>query len=131
MIKRYGILLFGCVLLSGALTGWAEGTHRFGAGVHYLYALEDLDLDSGNEDGIAYVFSYQYAASELLKLRSPNLFATLLSTNSSRSASFAGMRFSRLGLLGKTCPSCPTRALSAAKNRRRTSVARDPEATNR
>ena len=37
-----------------------SGEHRLGGGVNYWVALEDLDEDDVDEDGVSYLFSYQY-----------------------------------------------------------------------
>lgn len=64
MIKRYGILWLAGLVLLGSREGWAE--QRLGVGVHYLTTVDDLDLGEGEDDGMSYVFSYQYRPSGLL-----------------------------------------------------------------
>jgi len=68
MFKGYGTILMVCIVVFGSLNGRAEGAHRFGVGVHYLTTVDDLELTSGSDNGMAYVVSYQYAGSEILKL---------------------------------------------------------------
>ncbi|WP_457575495.1 hypothetical protein, partial [Desulfomarina sp.] len=47
---------------------YAEGSHRLGAGLHYWYALEDIDKDNVDDRGYALQFSYQYVTTSLLKI---------------------------------------------------------------
>ena len=52
-------------LLLAAGASMAEGTHHIGAGVHYWVAVEDVDPDNIDEDGYAWVFSYQLRPADL------------------------------------------------------------------
>ena len=63
---------FAVALLAASLSAWdsqalAEG-QSIGGGIHYWIALDDIDIDDVDEDGIAWVVSYQAQASDLLIL---------------------------------------------------------------
>ena len=45
----------------------AEVHHRIGGGVHYWTTLDDIDVDDVDEDGLAYVVSYQLRPASLIK----------------------------------------------------------------
>ncbi len=45
----------------------AEVHHRIGGGVHYWTAMDDIDVDDVEEDGLAYVVSYQLRPASLIK----------------------------------------------------------------
>ena len=47
---------------------WAESSHRFGVGAHYWVAVDDIDAEDIDEDGIAYIASYQYLLTGYLKV---------------------------------------------------------------
>lgn len=49
------ITAFFCMVQSAS----AEG-HRLGAGIHYWYAIDDIDTDNVDENGYAFLISYQY-----------------------------------------------------------------------
>jgi hypothetical protein len=54
-------------LSSWASEARAEG-QSIGGGVHYWIALDDIDVDDIDEDGVAWVISYQRQVSDLLTL---------------------------------------------------------------
>lgn len=65
-------MLLGFVLILGIAASAvqyadADIKHRFGAGVHYWTAVEDIDLDNVKEDGFAYLVSYQFRPASLIK----------------------------------------------------------------
>ncbi len=45
----------------------AEVHHRVGGGVHYWTAVDDIDVDDVDEDGFAYIVSYQLCPASLIK----------------------------------------------------------------
>jgi len=47
---------------------WAYDNHRFGGGIHYWVATEDIDEDNVDEEGIALILSYQYQMAGSFKL---------------------------------------------------------------
>jgi hypothetical protein len=49
-------------------TSWAYDSHRFGGGVRYWITLEDVDTDEVDENGFAYILSYQYQMAGFFKL---------------------------------------------------------------
>ncbi len=57
-LKR--LLMVACVLLLGVSMAMANGKHRIGAGVNYWTTIDDLELDNIDEDGLAYLLTYQY-----------------------------------------------------------------------
>ena len=63
--------IFFCVIVlvfCTELNVYAEGNHRLGTGLHYWYALEDIDKDNVDDKGYALQFSYQYVTTSLLKI---------------------------------------------------------------
>ena len=67
---KVGAISFSVVVLL-FFSAWnvcAEGSHRVGAGLHYWYALEDIDADDIDDKGYALRFSYQYVTTSLLKI---------------------------------------------------------------
>jgi hypothetical protein len=56
------------LLMGMTSTGWAGGKHRLGGGVHYWQVVDDIDVDDIDEDGIAWVVSYQYKGGDWLGL---------------------------------------------------------------
>lgn len=44
-----------------------ESAHGFGFGVHYLRTVDSIDIDDVDDAGVAYVVSYQYAPTEILR----------------------------------------------------------------
>lgn len=59
-----------CLLLGIQTNGLAAGAHRLGGGVHYWQTVDELD-DAGfdiESDGLAYLVSYQYVASDYFKV---------------------------------------------------------------
>lgn len=61
------IALFCGLFFTLAQASWAESSHRIGAGAHYWIAVDDIDADNIDEDGLAIIASYQYLLSEYLK----------------------------------------------------------------
>ena len=59
----------GIVLVIGN-TSWADGIHRLGGGVRYWTVIEDIDTDDVDENGLAYILSYQYQMAGFFKLES-------------------------------------------------------------
>jgi len=57
----------GCValaLLLGSLLTYAEtDVHRFGAGANYWVAVDDVEVDNIDDNGLSYFLSYQYRPS--------------------------------------------------------------------
>ncbi len=60
-------IMFGIVLFFGHATS-ASATHRIGAGVHYWVALNNINLARVDEDGLAFLVSYQYQLAEFTKI---------------------------------------------------------------
>ncbi len=70
LMKRSGIaaaMMFVMVFAMGSSVQ-AYDNHRFGAGVRYWIALEDIDTDKVDENGFAYILSYQYQMAGFSKL---------------------------------------------------------------
>lgn len=44
----------------------ADSGSRIGGGVHYWVAMDDIDTDDVDENGFAYMFSYQYSSGALV-----------------------------------------------------------------
>ena len=67
---RVKIFFISVIILvfCSAWSVYAEGNHRLGAGLHYWYALEDIDKDNVDDKGYALQFSYQYVTTSLLKI---------------------------------------------------------------
>ena len=62
------IAIIGSMILAFGNTTWAYGNHRIGCGVYYWVAIEDIDQDNVDEDGIAFMLSYQYQMAGFFKL---------------------------------------------------------------
>ena len=60
-------IVSGMIFTFGNIT-WAYDGHRIGGGINYWVAIEDIDEDNVDEDGIAFILSYQYRMSEFFKL---------------------------------------------------------------
>lgn len=61
MRKTVFVIAISCgLILSLFSITWADGTHRFGGGVRYWTALDDIDVDDVDEDGLSLLLSYQY-----------------------------------------------------------------------
>ncbi len=59
-------IVSGMILTFGNIN-WAYGDQRIGGGFHYWVALEDIDTDNLDEDGLALILSYQNQMAGLLK----------------------------------------------------------------
>ncbi len=65
---RWIIVLAGLALFAGTVTNSVAGTkHRLGVGVHYWMASEDIDSDNVDEDGFAWLITYQVRPMPLVK----------------------------------------------------------------
>lgn len=49
-------------------TAMAEPANRFGVGLNYWVALEDIDIDDVDENGYSWIFSYQRVLTDFIKL---------------------------------------------------------------
>ena len=68
MKKILVIISLFCVLFFTLVqTSWAESSHRIGVGVRYWIAVDDIEADNIDEDGLAIIASYQYLLTEYLK----------------------------------------------------------------
>ncbi len=66
---KYIASILGMMMVMGwAVNAQAEG-NRIGAGIHYWRAIDDIDVDNVEEDGIAYVVTYQHLLGDLAKLQ--------------------------------------------------------------
>ncbi len=61
------VAVCGIVLFIGRVS-WASDNHRLGGGVRYWVALEDIDTDDVDENGFAFILSYQYQMAGFFKL---------------------------------------------------------------
>ncbi len=69
MRKTFIIIAVTCGMILTLLNiTWAYDNHRIGGGVHYWVAIEDIDEDDVDEDGFAFIFSYQYLMAGFFKL---------------------------------------------------------------
>lgn len=66
MIKWFLSLLVVAMFVSGSDAMAGDPSHRIGAGVHYWVTLDDVDVEDVEEDGFAYLLTYQYNAGTLL-----------------------------------------------------------------
>jgi hypothetical protein len=77
-MKKNGVTknrFFGFLIVIGLVfggfgfvdTAQADSAHRIGAGVHYWVALDDIDVDDVDENGLDLVFSYQYVSAGFFK----------------------------------------------------------------
>lgn len=64
--KRAAIL--GALVAGAASVAVAQGGNRLGFGVHYWRTVDDIDVAHVEEDGLAWVVSYQIAFSSLLRV---------------------------------------------------------------
>lgn len=64
MRKLVVLLVVGAVVLGSSLNAFAGKKHRVGGGIHYWETVDDLDDFEGQlkKSGMAYMFSYQFAA---------------------------------------------------------------------
>ena len=46
----------------------AENRHRIGAGAHYWYTIDDIDVEEIDEDGLGWIISYQFVPTPIFKL---------------------------------------------------------------
>lgn len=60
-------IVSGMIFTFGNIT-WASDDHRIGGGIHYWVAIEGIDENNVDEDGIAFILSYQYRMAEFFKL---------------------------------------------------------------
>jgi hypothetical protein len=60
-------LLVAVIGMMSAVDASAETHHRIGVGVHYWTVLDDIDVDDAEENGMAYVFTYQLRPASLIK----------------------------------------------------------------
>jgi len=68
LTKRWSVVLLSMVLLaSAATTATAKIKHRFGAGAHYWVTADDIELDNVDEDGFAWLVTYQVRPIPLVK----------------------------------------------------------------
>lgn len=59
-MKKMIVTLLAALLAAGLMSAQAqESNTRFGAGVSYWVALDDIDIDNVDEDGFSYLLSYQ------------------------------------------------------------------------
>ena len=65
-VKWAVMLLIGGLLVCP--TAWAENAHRVGGGLRYWVALDDIDVEDVDEDGLSFILSYQYVMAEYFKL---------------------------------------------------------------
>ena len=56
------LLLLSLCLIPALTVQAASKAHRIGAGANYWVAVDDIDLDDVDEDGLSYLVSYQYRA---------------------------------------------------------------------
>jgi hypothetical protein len=55
------------LVLAGMSGAWAGEKHRIGAGLHYWRTVDDIDVDSIDENGMAYLVTYQYVPAGILR----------------------------------------------------------------
>lgn len=67
-MKKQNIIIMCGIMLFLGNTAMASTAHRLGAGVHYWIALENINLARVDEDGLAFVVSYQHQWAEFTKL---------------------------------------------------------------
>ena len=65
-MKLVGLLILSVVMFTGS--AWADSAHRLGGGLRYWVALDDIDVDDVDEDGISFIVSYQYSMADFFKL---------------------------------------------------------------
>jgi len=69
MRKILIVIALSCGLfLALGQASWAESSSRIGAGMHYWMAIDDIDVDDVDEDGLALIISYQYRPAGLINL---------------------------------------------------------------
>jgi len=66
-MKKLWMALVLVALVGVVSQAQAEVHHRIGGGVHYWTALDDIDADDVDEDGFAYLISYQLRPASLIK----------------------------------------------------------------
>jgi len=62
-----GFMVVLGLLFSAVVSSNADIKHRFGVGAHYWTTLENIDVDEVEEDGFAYLVSYQLRPASLIK----------------------------------------------------------------
>jgi hypothetical protein len=68
LAKRWNIALLGILILSLSTTAaTAKIKHRFGVGAHYWVTADDIELDNVDEDGFAWLVTYQVRPIPLVK----------------------------------------------------------------
>jgi len=67
MMKKLCVALALVALVGTVSSVNADVHHRIGGGVHYWIAMDDIDVDDVEEDGLAYVVSYQLRPASLIK----------------------------------------------------------------
>jgi len=66
--KRWSLVLLSLVLLAAvATTAEARTKHRFGVGVHYWVTADDIEIEDADEDGFAWLVTYQLRPFPLFK----------------------------------------------------------------
>lgn len=69
MWKKMFIIAMTCgLILALSMTSWAEGSHRIGGGLHYWIALDDIDEDDVDENGLGIILSYQYRMAQFFTI---------------------------------------------------------------
>lgn len=66
-MKKLVFLAVALAVVAGPVLSASAGMHRFGGGVNYWRALDDLD-ERFDEDGLSYLVSYQYCPAELFRI---------------------------------------------------------------
>ncbi len=64
-MKKYFVIFLsicGIILYNNctAVAAWPENRHRLGGGVHYWASIEDIIIAEADDDGLAFMLSYQY-----------------------------------------------------------------------
>ncbi len=69
MRKSILIIAISCGLVLSLFSHtWAQGDHRIGGGIHYWIALDDIDEDDVDENGLGIVLSYQYRMAQFFTI---------------------------------------------------------------
>ena len=69
MPKLHPLALLACSFLLISSSADAQIHHRVGLGFHYWKALEDVDFEDIDEDGLGWLISYKLATSSMLKFQ--------------------------------------------------------------
>lgn len=67
-MKRFIVLMTIFCILMASGQAIAEDRHRIGGGAHYWYTIDDIDVEEIDEDGLAWIISYQFVPSPIFKL---------------------------------------------------------------